>query len=209
MLDVVLVSAASVTIGVIHLGNQERKRAREREAWYRACVEAQTRLPPSSGSRINRGIHGPVLRLANAGQELHVRAKIGQYAILESTLALPVDLAQASPRVWIGWDVWGKAPSNWGHVPRLSVISEGLRGRFLTYGDDLLATQHLIDRAFFDLTDVRRESQAHGVTLAIRSGYMQLTLYRCSVSSYGIERLVRASTLILQQWWQASPTLSP
>lgn len=200
MLDVIFICSVGTVTGMVASGLKHRRLTQRRQAWYQAFAEAQPKLPASSPPRLSQSATGPSLRLQHAERVFHIQAEVLNYDTLQTTVTLPTHRSVTPPRIWIGWDVEVKTPPNWHHVARLPLVSEGLRGNFVAYGDDVLAAQRMVDRSFLDLLDARRESQAHAITLDMRSDYVRLKFYRCSVSPYFIERNMRVADRVAERW---------
>jgi hypothetical protein len=99
-------------------------------------------------------------------------------------------------RLYFGWDV-PSAPMGLEHVKDVpgTVRAEG---RVIAKADDAALAARFMDRAMIDLTDVRREAQAHGLEVICRGGYLSLHLRGIQETPHLLERMVVVSARLAQ-----------
>jgi hypothetical protein len=199
-MDIVLLGVLALTLtlgGGVALGYVRRGRRHRR--WRDALREASTRL---RGARASAGTRfdGPELRAELHGFTVRLRVT---GASDQGVARASVALGEATPpsRLWIGWDV-PEAPTDWAHVPEARVTTRA-EGTLRARSDDPAFAERAIEGAYLDLVDARREARAHGVTLAVRGGYLHLELRGITTSPHLLERAARAAARIaanLPQW---------
>lgn len=191
VLTLLALGAAVLVVFGGGLGLGYLRRGRSHDRWKHALDEAASRLP---GARVSPGsrFDGPELRVEQDGHTVSVFVRGADDASRGVALAKArLDPAPAS-RLWFGWDDI-EAPSDWSHIDEVGVNTTRIGQRIVVRSDDVAFAQRFVDGAHLDLVDVRREARAHGVSAALRGGYLELRFEGIVVSSHLLERLVIAT----------------
>ena len=174
------------------------KRGEKHARWKDVFEEAANKLGgrASTGTRFD----SPELRATVDQISIDVKLKSAYkrtdkgVAVAEASLSGPC----TSLRLYFGWDV-GPVRRELEYIPEIPFPRAfGLRGRVSVRSDDADLANRFVQHAVNDLSDVRREAEAHGVEILVRGGTFRMAVHGIQRSSWMIERIVTAMTRLVR-----------